>query len=215
MTNPRKRSVKTKLRAVKKPSRSPLPVDDDRSTELSSKSTGSQVNVVKARSERAVLPDREALVVAVVPAGRRLAGHYVGVVSLAGSLLVAAVIAIAGNHLAGPHTGRWPGFALMVAVVALICWWTRPLLGIFPAVIGGLVFDGFVTDRLGQLTWHGAADVTRVLLLLGVGLAASSGHSGLARYRRRVLIQEFTMEESNPCRHEVPAAASGADDDRH
>ncbi|MEV6963734.1 hypothetical protein AB0M47_01365 [Hamadaea sp. NPDC051192] len=48
------------------------------------------------------------------------------------------------------------GFAAATAV------WTAPIV---TAVIGFLVFDGFLVNQLGQLTWHGSSDGIRLVAL--------------------------------------------------
>jgi len=57
------------------------------------------------------------------------------------------------------------------------------------ALIGLLIADGFLEDRFGELSWHGLADVWRVLLLAlagVVGLAAGAAVRGVRVLRYRV-----------------------------
>ena len=49
-----------------------------------------------------------------------------------------------------------------------------------------LVTDGFLENRLGQLTWHGSTDLSLMLLLLAAaGLGLGIGRVGQVRRGRR------------------------------
>jgi MFS family permease len=57
------------------------------------------------------------------------------------------------------------------------------------AVIGSLIFNGFLEDRFGQLSWHGADDLWRLLLLVMVaawGLALGEGYRYVRNLRTRI-----------------------------
>ena len=67
-------------------------------------------------------------------------------------------------------------YAVLVGTIAVFAAVTmRPLVSSTAAVIGFLIFNGFVTDREGQLRWH-SADLARLeLLLFAVALGVSVG----------------------------------------
>jgi hypothetical protein len=64
------------------------------------------------------------------------------------------------------------------------------------ALIGALIFDGFLEDRVGQLAWHGADDLWRVLLLVTVaalGLAIGEGYRFIGDLRDRYRMADSIM----------------------
>jgi hypothetical protein len=100
---------------------------------------------------------------------------------------VGAVTIVAAGCVAALVPPSQAGVRLAVVAVAL---------GAFAAVardgraVGGtamlswLVVDGFLVDRSGELSWHGATDLRRIgLLAAGAGLGA--GYRGLRRARSR------------------------------
>ncbi|NUO56061.1 MAG: hypothetical protein HOV78_05320 [Hamadaea sp.] len=99
------------------------------------------------------------------PLGQIPQGILVGVGSL-------AVIAAGFVASAFPPADVVPRYGVLVLVVlafaAATAGWTAPLL---TAVIGFLVFDGFLVNTLGQLTWHGTPDGLR-LIALGTAVIA-------------------------------------------
>ncbi|NUR74187.1 MAG: hypothetical protein HOU81_25540 [Hamadaea sp.] len=50
----------------------------------------------------------------------------------------------------------------VLAFAAVTAVWTASLV---TAVIGFLVFDGFLVNQLGQLSWHGSTDAMRLMAL--------------------------------------------------
>jgi hypothetical protein len=92
--------------------------------------------------------------------GSRPQGILLGI----GTLAVIAAGFIASAVPAGDPGVR---FGVLVATVftftALCGVWAAPI-GV--AVIGFLVFDGFLVNRFGELTWHGPADLTRAVALV-------------------------------------------------
>jgi hypothetical protein len=53
-------------------------------------------------------------------------------------------------------------------------------------VLAFLVFDGFLVNQLGELSWHGQADQTRLLILAGAGtagVAVGTAYRGVRRLR--------------------------------
>lgn len=108
-----------------------------------------------------------------VPAGIHLA---VGAVAVIAAVIVAAWLP------ARPLGWRLVPVAIVVFATAV----TARRLWVPVAVSGlaALVVDGFVVNRLGELSWHGAADVDRLLVVAGsagVGLLLGTLH----RWRRR------------------------------
>jgi hypothetical protein len=105
-----------------------------------------------------------------------------GAVAMVVAGIVAAMIPTA---YPGWRFGVIAGAVAAFAAVSLDQW---ALAGV--AVIGFLISNGFLEDRLGQLAWHGSADLWRVLLLvmagalgLAVGEAARFVHAARGRYR--------------------------------
>jgi hypothetical protein len=93
----------------------------------------------------------------------------------AGSAAVTAVVVVAGGtrHPAAAMVA----YGLLAAVVAA---YTRPAAAAGVALMAWLFDDGFIIGRHAHLSWHGAADVRRLVILL----AACAGGSMLgARIR--------------------------------
>lgn len=126
---------------------------------------------------------------------RRLSDGNVGVVALAGCLATSALL-VAGGGERRPLLSP----AAMTAMVAIVSWWARPVTSLLVAAIAWLCLDGFVTNPLGQLGWHGVDDVWRAVVLAGAGLGTAWVHAGVIRLGGRVLIQEFRIEEPHGTR---------------
>lgn len=82
------------------------------------------------------------------------------------ALVVAAVLAAA---VIRPMDQDWR-FAVVAGAVGLFAalaadWWA--LLGV--TLIAWLLDDGFLVNRLGELSWHGPSDIWRLLLLAAAG----------------------------------------------
>jgi hypothetical protein len=82
----------------------------------------------------------------------------------AGSAAVTAVIVVAGGtrHPAAAMVA----YGLLAAVVAAH---TRPAAAAGVALIAWMFDDGFIVGRHADLSWHGAADVRRLVILLAAG----------------------------------------------
>jgi hypothetical protein len=93
------------------------------------------------------------------PAYREQQGILIGIGSVAvvvGALVAAAVPVVDGTVRYGVLAGIlviFSAFALAWAASAAV------------AAIGFLVFNGFIIDRSAELSWHGTADLTRLLVL--------------------------------------------------
>jgi H+/gluconate symporter-like permease len=73
----------------------------------------------------------------------------------------AAVPASVGTVRLGPVAVALAGFAALTVNPAAV------------AAVGGLgflVFDGFLVNQLGELSWHGPADVRRLMVLAAAGV---------------------------------------------
>lgn len=113
----------------------------------------------------------------VTPLGIKIAAGAVG-------LIVAALIAASIPN-------AYPGwrFGVMAAAVALFgaISLDRMALAVI-AVIAFAIANGFLEDRFGQLSWHGADDVRRLLLLViacAWGLVVGETVRQVVRMRRR------------------------------
>jgi MFS family permease len=98
------------------------------------------------------------------------------------ALGIGATVMIITGLVAAMLPAADPGWRFAVIAVA-VCGFAAvsldqlALAGV--AVIGSLIFNGFLEDRFGQLSWHGADDLWRLLLLVMVaawGLAIGEGY---------------------------------------
>jgi hypothetical protein len=106
--------------------------------------------------------------------------------------LIAAMIPI------GYPDWRFGVIAMAIAVFAALSTDQRAL-GVV-AVVGALVFNGFLEDRLGQLAWHGSGDLWRLLLLImaaAAGLAIGDGYRFVRDLRLRAPRVLPTEEEKH------------------
>jgi hypothetical protein len=105
---------------------------------------------------------------------------------------IGAVAIIAAGVVAAMIPAAYPGWRFGVIAAAVLVFAAVSLdqvaLGIV-ALLGVLIFNGFLEDRLGQLAWH-ADDLWRLLLLImigALGLAVGEGYRFVndrrARYR--------------------------------
>jgi hypothetical protein len=94
------------------------------------------------------------------------AGLIAGYCSMAAATAVA--VAAGGTHR--------PGVALGVVSLAVFAIATRTTVPVALATgtMGMLFYAGFITGRHAQLAWHGAADVRRLCILLGVALCGAA-----------------------------------------
>ena len=102
----------------------------------------------------------------------------VGAVAVVAAALVAAAVP-------APHeVWRWEAVAAAVAVAAAATVDRAAMAAVVP--LAWLVTDGFLENRLGQLTWHGSTDLSLMLLLLAAaGLGLGIGRVGQVRRGRR------------------------------
>jgi hypothetical protein len=101
-----------------------------------------------------------------------------GSVAVVGAALLAALIP-------GPYTG-WR-FAVVAAAVGLVAAVSRDGWAVAASVVlGWLVVNGFLVDRMGELSWHGSPDLLRLMLLVligGSGLVLGDAMDGLRAMR--------------------------------
>lgn len=114
-------------------------------------------------------------------AGAPVAGTPVGIAAGWGTALLIAVACGAAVLPAADHGWRFAIIAGAVAVFAALSGDVRavPLV----AGIAWLVYNGFLLNALGVLSWHGLDDLWRVLLVMAAGAAGLAAGAG---YRRRV-----------------------------
>lgn len=104
----------------------------------------------------------------------------IGAVAVVAAALLAALIPVG-------HTGwRAAVVAVTVGVVAGLSrdgWATAATV-----VLGWLVVNGFLVNRLGRLSWHGTPDLVRLVLLVltgGAGLGLGRARHGFREWRAR------------------------------
>src|SRR5262245_14347781 len=106
----------------------------------------------------------------------------VGCVAVVAAALPAALIPAA-------HTG-WR-FAVVAIAVGLFAALTRDGWAVAAvAALSWLVVNGFLVNRMGDLSWHGSPDLLRLMLLIlagGLGLGLGEGIRGLRELRSRWL----------------------------
>jgi hypothetical protein len=104
----------------------------------------------------------------------------------AGAVGLVAVAIIAALIPSADAGWRFAVVAVTVGLFAAISLDQRALAGV--AVLAALIYNGFLEDRLGQLTWHGSDDLWRLLLLVIVsawGLALGESVRFVANLRTR------------------------------
>ncbi len=106
----------------------------------------------------------------------------INVASGTGMVIAAALVAA---PIPSTHSG-WR-FALVAVAVGLFAAVTLDQLALAGVtLLGWLVVNGFLVDRLGDLSWHGSPDLYRMLLLVvagAVGLALGEAYRRLVALR--------------------------------
>jgi MFS family permease len=113
----------------------------------------------------------------------------VGIALAAGATAVTAAALVAAALPASQPGWRFAPIALTVGGFAAVTMDQRALAGV--ALIGWLIANGFLVDRLGELSWHGSSDTWRMIILVFaavLGLAAGQAYRQIRdlRYRWRV-----------------------------
>ena len=122
------------------------------------------------------------------PAAVRSAGNRTPTgISVGVGSIVVVVAAMLAALIPRAHTD-WR-FAVVAVAVGLLATFTRDWLATAAvAVLAWLVVDGFLVDRMGELSWHGSADRSRFVLLIlagGAGLMLGEGAAALREWRMR------------------------------
>jgi hypothetical protein len=104
-------------------------------------------------------------------------------------MVVAAALVAA--PIPSTHSGwRFAVVAVAVGLFAALTLDGLALAGV--AVLGWLVVNGFLVDRLGELSWHGSSDLYRMLLLV---VAGAFGLAVGEIFRRLVVLRAVWMAE--------------------
>jgi MFS family permease len=124
---------------------------------------------------------------------------------------VGAVLMVVAGIVAAsiPAADKGWRFGVIVAAVLLFAACSLDQVAIsVAAVTGALIFNGFLEDRFGQLSWH-ADDLWRLLLLVMVaafGLALGEGY----RYVRDLRLRYRTMDGIAPSEPSTEEEKHGA-----
>ena len=116
----------------------------------------------------------------------------VGINLAAGAAMVVAAALIAATIPAADAGWRFAVVALAVGLFAALTLDQLALAGV--ALLGWLVVNGFLVDRFGELSWHGSADLYRMLLLVvsgAFGLAVGEVYRQLAALRARWMAEAW------------------------
>jgi hypothetical protein len=106
-----------------------------------------------------------------------------------------AVAMVAAGLVAAAVPANQPGwrFAIVAITVGLFAAASADHVALaVVALLGFLISNGFLENRLGELSWHGSADLWRLMLLVSAGawgLAVGDAYRwvrGLRAYRREV-----------------------------
>jgi hypothetical protein len=134
---------------------------------------------------------------------RRQTSTPVGIALAIGAAGMVAAAIVASTFPAADTGWRFGIMSAALFAFAAISLDQRALAGV--ALIALLTTNGFLEDRLGQLSWHGSKDIWLALLLIisgGVGLATGSAcrfvHDAHQRYRRADLL---TVPEQRGVHH--------------
>jgi NAD(P)-dependent dehydrogenase (short-subunit alcohol dehydrogenase family) len=107
----------------------------------------------------------------------------------AGTTVVVLVIAAALIAAMIPGADQQVGLGLVAVAVGLCAAITVHHRALAAAVaLGWLVANGFLEDRLGELFWHGSADLYLIMLLMmagALGLTVGEAHHQVQRLRTR------------------------------
>jgi hypothetical protein len=112
-----------------------------------------------------------------------------GINLAAGAAAVTAAALVAATLPASQPGWRFALIAVAVAGSAAVTMDQRALAGV--VLLGWLVANGFLEDRLGELSWHGSSDIWWMMILVFaavLGLAAGEAYRQIPdlRFRWRV-----------------------------
>jgi hypothetical protein len=101
--------------------------------------------------------------------------------------LVGFLVLLALTAILDPTRGHLPAaasLAIFAAVVAGCACLATPGVAVLLAICAWLDYDGFVLGREGTLSWHGSADLVRIIILAAATVVVLTGRH-LLRQRRR------------------------------
>lgn len=110
-------------------------------------------------------------------------GTPLGINTAVGAVVVLVCCAAPPHLDASGVAARFAVLALGVAAFAAAV--GDPAAGAVTAGVAFLLFDGFVVDHAGDLTWHGDADVVRLAVLVGAALTGLTARASRDLVRRR------------------------------
>ncbi len=119
-------------------------------------------------------------------------------IGVGGAAVVAAALLAA---LIPPVYAGWR-FAVVAGAVGVFAVLARDGWAVAAvAALGWLVVNGFLVNRMGELSWHGSADLLRLMALVfidGIALSLGEGLYGLrdlrARWRTGAQVQALAVE---------------------
>lgn len=117
---------------------------------------------------------------AALPEDPRFPDWLAASVAFGATLLVAVVLSQLTEA-----TRHGSGLAAMSAVVAVVAWWSRPLMSLASAGLAWLMLNGFVVHHSGQLQWQSSSDSTRVIVLFAVAAVVSASRAIQVRFTYR------------------------------
>lgn len=86
------------------------------------------------------------------------------------------------------------GLVVLSCIAALAGWLFTWGGAVVTAGLAWLMLNGFVSDRFGELRWHGRSDVTEALVLVAASVLVGTVRSLQIRYRRRADLIQFQQE---------------------
>jgi hypothetical protein len=144
------------------------------------------------RSERRVDSDR-------TPVGIHIAA---GMATVLAAVVAAAMLpAPAEPDSAVFAAGWWRLVPVAAALLVFGAVTVAPAAVAFVATVAYLLVTGFLVDRYGVLTWHGAPDIYRLLVIVisaGAGLAVGAGWRWMRRRRRLLVPPEWGRSDGGP-----------------
>jgi hypothetical protein len=107
------------------------------------------------------------------------------------NLGIGAAMIVGAGMVAAPIAAQHIGWRFAIVAVAVACFAVLTLdrLALAGVVaLGWLVVNGFLVDRLGELSWHGSSDLYRLMLLVmagALGLAIGEAYRYVRDLRAR------------------------------
>jgi MFS family permease len=101
----------------------------------------------------------------------------IGISLAAGAAALIAAALVAAMLPASRAGWRFALIAVVVGGFAAVTLDQRALAGV--ALLGWLIDNGFLEDRLGELSWHGSSDIWRMMMLVvAAALGLAVGEAG-------------------------------------